>query len=438
MKNSSATSRSWILLGVAILLLMGAGRRHRSLVDMRRDRDLQQVAPEDTTPLVAITTVAFGGFRGLVADALWVRANKLQDEGQYFELVQLSKWITQLEPRVPEVWSFQGWNLAYNISVLFPEYEDRWRWVNHGIDLLRKDGLTHNPNSPELHWDIGWMFQHKIGMEFDSAHKLYKKKLAEQVEAILPQGRLTHEEQNQENRTALKDAFTLSMDKMLSLDERYGPLDWRLPEPHYLYWSSEGIPYAKGRNDRSLRRMKMQALGVLMRSGRLLSSSDGSVRINLPRKELMTPLLLEYEDLLASSPTNRYLEKGYANFLNDAMMLLADYGDLSGAYFYYEKLAVADDEVPPGRENFQALVQYQLTRDPAELNFNQAMTRIIALLTQSIETKDPIRSRGFKQMAEQVHRIYSESRVSDDHRDRTGLPSFEDIVSLLNASQENS
>jgi len=433
----STSSRGWILLGVGFLLLIGAGTRHRSLVEMRRDRDLQQVAPEDTTPLVAITTVAFGGFRGLVADALWVRANKLQEEGQYFELVQLSKWITQLEPRVPEVWSFQAWNLAYNISVLFPEYEDRWRWVNHGLDLLRKDGLTHNPNSPDLHWDIGWMFQHKIGMEFDSAHKLYKEKLTKQVEAILPDGRLTPETLTPENSGAIKEIFNMATDSILSLEKTYGPLEWRLPEAHYLYWSSEGIRYAKEKNDRSLRRMKMQALGAMMRAGRLLTSEDGTIRIELPRTELIDLVLVEYERMLAASPNNNYLQKGYSNFLNDSMMLKADYGDLLEAYTYYEKLALIEEDLEPGKENFQALVQYQLTRDPAELNYNQAMTRIIALLTQSLESNDPIRSRGFRQMAEQVHRLYLESRISDEHRARTGLPPFEGIISLLSAARES-
>ncbi|MDA3872479.1 MAG: hypothetical protein PF795_00770, partial [Kiritimatiellae bacterium] len=184
MKNSKRNTGT-ILMVAGVLLLIGSGTRHAHLVAMRKTQHLQEVAPEDTTPLVAITTVAFGGFRGLVADALWVRANKLQEEGQFFELVQLAQWITQLEPRVPEVWSFQAWNLAYNISVLFPEFEDRWRWVNHGVDLLRKDGLTHNPNSATLHWDIGWMYQHKIGMEFDTAHWLYKQKLGQQIEELI-------------------------------------------------------------------------------------------------------------------------------------------------------------------------------------------------------------------------------------------------------------
>ena len=67
------------------------------------------VAIEDNMPpLVALTTVALGGFRGLIADVLWLRATRMQEEGKYFEIVQLSDWITKLEPRFTPVWSFHA------------------------------------------------------------------------------------------------------------------------------------------------------------------------------------------------------------------------------------------------------------------------------------------------------------------------------------------
>ena len=429
------SKRGWILGVVGVFLLIGSGTRHQLLVEMRRDRDLQQVSPGDTTPLVAITTVAFGGFRGLVADALWVRANKLQDEGQYFELVQISKWITQLEPRVPEVWSFQAWNLAYNISVLFPEYSDRWRWVSHGMDLLRKQGLTHNPNSPDLYWDIGWMFQHKIGISLDSDHHLYKRELKEQVEAILPRGRLTPELLTPEKKQSLLDTFHMSADRMISLEKEYGPLDWRIPNTHVLYWGTSGLDHTdEGQNYRRLRRMQMYALGSLMRGGTLRSSEDGRVRVKLPRMELIDPVIAHFENLLATGSSNEFLEKGYDNFLYDAILLHAEYGNLSEAYSYYQKWTARSDDIPGGRQNFQSFIQFQLTRNPAELEYEQVMIRIVALLHQSLQTQDPIRRRGYQQMAEQVHHLYQEARQTKDHLERTGLSPFEDIVSLVKES----
>src|SRR6266853_1021609 len=100
---------------------------------------------ENSPPLVAFTTVALGGFRGIIADVLWLRATELQKDGKYFELVQLADWITKLEPRFAQVWAFHAWNMAYNVSVLFNDPPDRWRWVRQGIVLLRDEGLKYNP-----------------------------------------------------------------------------------------------------------------------------------------------------------------------------------------------------------------------------------------------------------------------------------------------------
>ena len=44
-----------------------------------------------------------GGFRSIVAEVVWFRADRLQDEGRYAELAQLSTWLTYLEPHTPEV-----------------------------------------------------------------------------------------------------------------------------------------------------------------------------------------------------------------------------------------------------------------------------------------------------------------------------------------------
>ena len=47
-------------------------------------------------PLLTFVTVGLGGFRGMAAEVLWARADRLQDEGRYLELVQLADgWIVK-------------------------------------------------------------------------------------------------------------------------------------------------------------------------------------------------------------------------------------------------------------------------------------------------------------------------------------------------------
>src|SRR5271157_4633319 len=148
----SGRLRTILLLLLVAGLLVGAGFVQQSL---NRDRDrlgLTRVQPlENAPPVLAFTTVALGGFRGLISNALWMRATDLQDEDKFFEMAQLADWITKLEPNFVQVWLVQAWNMAYNISVKFKEtapgeFPDRWRWVKRGIELLRDDGLRFNPN----------------------------------------------------------------------------------------------------------------------------------------------------------------------------------------------------------------------------------------------------------------------------------------------------
>ena len=79
-------------------------------------------------PEVAVG-IAMGAFRGLFVNYLWLRANKLKEEGKYYEAIELSNAITRLQPRFPRVWAFHAWNMAYNISVATQTAQERWQWV---------------------------------------------------------------------------------------------------------------------------------------------------------------------------------------------------------------------------------------------------------------------------------------------------------------------
>jgi hypothetical protein len=142
---------------------------------------------ENAPPSLAFATVAMGAFRGLVVDILWMRADKLKEEGQFFDARQLAEWITKLQPRFAAVWEFQAWNMAYNISVAIPatQPEQRWRWVKNGYELLRDEGIPLNPKSIELYQELARIFQHKMGGVSDDAQEYYKLQFAEEIGPLL-------------------------------------------------------------------------------------------------------------------------------------------------------------------------------------------------------------------------------------------------------------
>lgn len=180
-------------LSLAAALLVVAGTQLDYINAQREEMGLTINTPlENAPPSLAFATVAMGAFRGLVVDILWMRADKLKEEGQFFDARQLAEWITTLQPRFAAVWEFHAWNMAYNISVAIPatQPEQRWRWVRNGYELLRDDGIPMNPKSIQLYRELARIFQHKLGGVSDDAHKYYKLRFAEMM------GPLLHSEDN--------------------------------------------------------------------------------------------------------------------------------------------------------------------------------------------------------------------------------------------------
>ena len=230
---------SFLIASAAALILAGAVNVR--LLEMRAESHLTQAPPtQNMPPLVAFTTVALGGFRGVLADVLWMRAGALQDEGRYFELVQLSDWIVKLQPRSPAIWAYHAWNMAYNLSMLMPSPAEKWRWVRNGIALLRDEGLAGNPGSPRLHQELAWLFLHKLGSDQDSAAAYYRERWAAEV-----------------------DSGQVRLDPALvrQIETQIAPLDWRTPQAQAIYWATAGLAFARTDfDDLALRRMVYQAL----------------------------------------------------------------------------------------------------------------------------------------------------------------------------------
>ncbi len=176
-----------VCIVLAAALLIAAGLQLDFINARRQDMGLIVDKPENVPPSLAFATVATGAFRGLVVDALWIRADRLKEEGQFFDAKQLAEWITVLQPRFATVWEFQAWNMAYNISVAIPETkpDQRWQWVKNGYELLRDQGIEKNPKSILLYRELARIFQHKIGGTTDEAHKYYKIQLASAMEPLI-------------------------------------------------------------------------------------------------------------------------------------------------------------------------------------------------------------------------------------------------------------
>ncbi len=178
-----------IMVGALLVGLLCLGGAAAIMPRINQERSVLQLTVTDDAREGAPPELAWinllGAFKGLAIDALWIRIEDMKNEGRYHEAMQLSEWITTLQPRFPAVWADRAWNLSYNISVGTHSLEERWMWVEEGIKLLRDKGIPANPKSVPLYKELSWIFLHKVGQFSDDSNWYYKRKLAERWHYIL-------------------------------------------------------------------------------------------------------------------------------------------------------------------------------------------------------------------------------------------------------------
>lgn len=339
---------SVVLIVAAIVFFCLAGAQNRHLIaDGRREA----LVIEDAPATVTFITVVLGGFRGLVADVLWLRASRLQEEGRYFELTQLADWITQLEPKAVQVWAFHAWNMAYNVSVMMVDPEDRWRWVANGIRLLRERALRMNPSAPDLYAELAWLLHHKVSTEYDPAHATYQRQFAALVASALPSGRLPPVNDEGLARV-LGEKYSLRMESMRQVDAMYGPLDWRLADAHSVYWARLGVlcaaenPPARLRCERAL----YQAMARMFFYGTFGDPSAADEDLIRPRPDLLPRVVSCFEAALADNPDDAGILSSYITFMSSAVLFFDAQGDDARARSLYlaivERVRRDDVEMP--------------------------------------------------------------------------------------------
>ncbi len=483
---------SILLLAIAAGGLWGAARLNEPLRDARRAHGITQADPlVNAPPLVAFTTVALGGFRGIVADLLWLRSARLQQEGRYFELVQLADWITKLEPRFTAVWSYHAWNLAYNISVLLERPEERWRWVRSGIELLRDEGLRYNPGDARLLYELGWLFQHKVGADLDSAHLFYKRawaaEMAELFDGPTPDyGNLTlaaatraellqrpgvadlvarlqaegrdpfspariaearaappddplrssagRELVDHLRRLELRDRYKLDPARMREVDARHGPLDWRLPQAHAIYWATRSREVARTEFDKlSAERMTFQSLADAFRQGSLHVDPARDLFILSPNPALAPRVNDIYLDARAKFPDNETIRTAHANFLRDAIVTHYTFNNVAEARRLFDLLRT---EYPSDATQapFLRYVTDAFATRIDQMTAAEAQTIVEGALFQSFfwqVNDDPDRAAGFASLARLTYdRFQARAATTPETLMRLGLPPFEDLRRL--------
>ena len=337
-----------VLVIVAAVMFCGVSQMQQALNHDRVSLGFTKLPPlRNAPPILAFTTGALGGFRGLIVNALVMRSVEMQDQEKYFEMVQLADWITKLEPHYVQVWINSSWNLSFNISVKFADFSDRWRWVSSGLNLLRQ-GLDYNPDEAMIYREMAWMYLFKIGGIMDDAHKYYKSMWGAEMQDLFEGKpdfeRLIHPVTPEEMQRAylVTNKYRLNPKIMREVDQEYGPLEWRLPDAHAVYWGEMGRRFAKPKDKEMDRSAIYQALAQACYQGRLTFISSNSPLIR-PNFDIVEKTSVGFEKMISENTQddNGYTEHNktaHKNFLKTITFMLYDDGRTKEAEKWFNYL----------------------------------------------------------------------------------------------------
>ncbi|MCP3968098.1 MAG: hypothetical protein GY750_02140 [Lentisphaerae bacterium] len=483
----------WLVI-ISVGVLLGIGLVQNNLDDSIEKNHLRFTGQiKNAPPVVAFTTVAMGSFRGILADLLWLRAHRLQDKGNYFEMVQLASWITKLQPRFSGATAYLAWNMAYNISVTCSSFADRWRWVNEGIKLIRDEALLYNPEDASLYKELGWIFQHKLGNILDDGNLYYKNMLAIEMSKVIgakpdwkalaaapadyaaflkkyPRNEkdpfwkalkkagfedydsffrkfkeaagklpvkfveaLNNPEMVKSLQTYftgqwLRDKYKLDPKIVLEINNRYGKLDWRLPEAQAIYWATMGLKKTPSHRDLSCERMITQALFNAFKAGKLLALDAKKLEsvVCIPNLNVVDSVLKAYEDAYIENNKQSSFRSAKINFMKDAIVILYNYGSFTKAREYYKMLQ--KEEPGKYRAQMESFVMKQWAEDVRDASSKKATDVISGLIYRSINFMvlgEEDAALANENIARYIYSNYQ--RFNADIKDRVGLAPFNKI-----------
>ncbi len=158
---------------ILVLFFVSLLHRKNILEPMSVQLKLREIAKGEVELTSSAVRLTLTGSRGLAVTFLWSAALQQQERHEWNELELVIGAITKLQPYFITPWLFQGWNLAYNVSVECDRPHDKFYYVSRGLHLLaegerRNHEQSVDPNvpgigQPDLRHFIGVAYQGKFG-----------------------------------------------------------------------------------------------------------------------------------------------------------------------------------------------------------------------------------------------------------------------------------
>ncbi len=166
-----------------------------------------------------------------------------------------------------------------------------------------------------------------------------------------------------------------------AVDDEYGPLDWRLPEAHAIYWGARGLEAAKENPDKvnaddliKLRRIIYQSLLQAFHHGRVISDPFNHRTALGPNLDLIPQVnkaYLQMYDEETDPGQKSGILRAQRNFLRDAIYFLYENNRMTEANQWFKYLG----EKFPG----QPIIENQPNSLPKNLTLDEYAVAVVQI-----------------------------------------------------------
>ena len=488
-----------LLFLMCFLIVVFNGRTLKSYEFNKQNSKLLEELP----PSLQVTSVALGPMKGLLADVVWWRAERMLENKEFFESIQLADWLTGLQPTYPSVWVYQGFNLAFNISYNFSNVEERWKWIHEGIKLLRDKGLRSIPDwelNRKIRFEIVDIYSRKLSGVSDVEARRFQDFWTLEMLKYFDQGSLSELEKiakapktfvelmqdkdvveffdvlklseskfetmlimqppslkllkanTPENKTynstfmkvyrysqrkRLKAELNMDIERIIQVDNEYGPLDWRTHEAQIIYWGMEedhskfksgGMQYSHYIRD---------ALLSSLYRGRILFSEEKDYFMRTQNLEMVIRLHEYFNKALSELEYGTVdfarADKMNRDFLQRASVICYNYNQISAAKDLFNHYA--DYLKEDGKEmTFEQFIVQSMETSLKRENYKSRGSFLESVITKALEDAalgEWDRYHGYTRLVKMIYKMHQKKHADAPAR---LLPPLKDIVASAKKS----
>jgi hypothetical protein len=142
----------------------------------------------------------------------------------------------------------------------------------------------------------------------------------------------------------LRDKYKMDPVFMKDVDAQFGPLEWRLPESHAIYWAALGLEKARQNPTRvnkddliTLHRVVYQSMQVSFQRGRLISNPFDKRADFGPNLDIIPKVSAAYEQAAEEDKNyHDHILRAHRNFLRDAVYFLYENNRMKEANYWFK------------------------------------------------------------------------------------------------------